>query len=132
MDLDKVVAHYLPKKIANELSLGDIRKELAEKGYTKDEISDICSTLSDRELAAINSTSQQSGGFLNHPTFSYLMILISLVIFVISLQKLLVVIELRQEVEVPLQYYLWPIFFIIGSLFFSVKHFLKLKSRKKG
>ncbi|MCB9225398.1 MAG: hypothetical protein R2780_00295 [Crocinitomicaceae bacterium] len=128
----EAVDHYLPKKMNDEMSLGEIRHELQKKGdFSEVEINSICLNISDHELASLGEKKAFSFEFLNHTIFSYFMILASIAIFVFSYWRFNNLTKLSAITEVSDADFFVPIVFIIASSLFLVRHLIRVIKRKR-
>jgi hypothetical protein len=128
----EAIEFYLPKKKSGSMSLGDIRFELKENtGFTEEEISNICTSISDQELAELNKSKSFSFNVLNSIYFNIFMIMASIAIFIYSFLQFDALVRLSDTTEIAKVDYLIPIGFMVMSIIYLFRHFIQIIKRKR-
>lgn len=132
MNVEEASKYYLEKKLSGELSLGDIRKELAASSLSEAEINAVCLKISDGELDALKEKKMFAFDFLDNNYFSLFMILATGGIFVFALLRYLKLEELEAAgAEIGDADWSLPWIFMIGSVIYLIRHVFKILKRRK-
>lgn len=122
---EEAVEYYLPKKISGELSMSEIRSEL--KRFSDEEIQEICREISDREFEDMNKEKKPLFSFMNHISFSYILVFGNLGVIISCCFYLYYI--YAEEPEYSLQ--IAPYLFIGGAVTLTGKHWIRIKKYKQ-
>lgn len=131
--VEEAVDHYLPKKRSGEMSLSGIRHELKENSaFSKAEINEICSAISNHELDNLGEKKLWKLDFLDNVYFSIFMILASIAIFIFSIRRYLQLKELEnQGAKIEDIDFFLPFAFILASMIYFIRHVFRIVKRLK-
>lgn len=121
----EAVAYYLPKKLNGEITMSEIRSELSR--FSEEEIQEICREISDAEFDNMKKEKRPLFAFMNHISFSYILVFGNLGIIIFCCFYLYNI--YAQEPEYSLQ--IAPYLFIAGAVTLMGKHWIRIKKYKQ-
>jgi hypothetical protein len=127
-NVTEAIAHYSKRKSSSELSISEIRSELTAQGkFSKAEISEICTSISDAELTNLNKEKFNPGSLANHPVISYVLTgLFAYLVYVAWVE----VSHLSESGQG--KYKIWGYFLLAGAFLFFLRNLFKvIKSIKR-